>query len=383
MKILFASDVYFSRSNGTTISAQRFVTRLRERGHEVRVLTNHDERPLPEQDMYALKTQKVPGFNHLLATNGFAFAKTDRKIIREAIEWADVVHMMMNFPMEKACTELCIEMHKPMTTAFHVQMENITSQFNWGNVRWLNKALYRYFYRYFYSHHRFVHCPSQFMKDELIRYGYEGLDLRAISNGVSEKFVYRRPPEIGMFGTKFVVLMVGRLSHEKRQDLIIEAIRRSRYSHQIQLVFAGNGPLKKQLEKQGEKLPVKPVFGYYTQEQLIEIMAQTDLYIHASDMESEAIGCIEAFATGLVPIISNSRLSATRQFALTERSLFEAGNTEDLKNQVEWWFEHREQLPEWEIRYAESAKQYQLKDSVDKFEQMLQDAIAYYQTLYA
>ena len=85
MKILFASDVYFSRSNGTTISAQRFVTRLRERGHEVRVLTNYDERPLPEQDMYALKTQKIPGFNHLLATNGFAFAKTDRKIIREAI----------------------------------------------------------------------------------------------------------------------------------------------------------------------------------------------------------------------------------------------------------------------------------------------------------
>ena len=112
-------------------------------------------------------------------------------------------------------------------------------------------------------------------------------------------------------------------------------------------------------------------------------MAQTDLYIHASDMESEAIDCIEAFSTGLVPIISNSRLSATRQFALTERSLFEAGNAEDLKNQVEWWYEHREQLPEWEIRYAESAKQYQLKDSVDKFEQMLQDAIAYYQTLYA
>ena len=47
MKILFASDVYFSRSNGTTISAQRFVTRLRERGHEVRVLTNYDERPYP------------------------------------------------------------------------------------------------------------------------------------------------------------------------------------------------------------------------------------------------------------------------------------------------------------------------------------------------
>ena len=84
-----------------------------------------------------------------------------------------------------------------------------------------------------------------------------------------------------------------------------------------------------------------------------------------------------------MPIISNSRLSVTRQFALTARSLFEAGTTAALKNHVEWWFEHREQLPEWEIRYAESAKQYQLKDSVEKFEQMLQDAIDYYQTLYA
>ena len=43
------------------------------------------------------------------------------------------------------------------------------------------------------------------------------------------------------------------------------------------------------------------------------------------DAEIEAIACIEAFSCGLVPVIAGSEQSATPQFALDERSLFNAG----------------------------------------------------------
>ena len=32
----------------------------------------------------------------------------------------------------------------------------------------------------------------------------------------------------------------------------------------------------------------------------------SDLYVHAADVEIEAMSCMEAFAGGLVPVIANS-----------------------------------------------------------------------------
>ena len=66
----------------------------------------------------------------------------------------------------------------------------------------------------------------------------------------------------------------------------------------------------------------------------------SDLYVHAADAEIEAIACIEAFSSGLVPVIANSPKSATPQFALDERSLFEAGNPKDLADKIDYWIEH-------------------------------------------
>lgn len=377
MKILFATDAYFTHNNGTSVSAQRFVAQLRKKGHQVRVMSDCPEEHLSDPDIYPLKRMSVPGFNHMIEKQGFSYAKIDERVMREAIAWADVVHMMMSFPMEWRCRALCEEMRKPMTTAFHVQMEHITSQFGLGKVEWLNRWLYQLNDRIFYSKIRHIHCPSRFMAEQLKGYGYQS-DLRPISNGVSPRFVYRRPPEEKQFGNHFVILMVGRLSPEKRQDLIIEAVKKSRYAADIQLVFAGKGPLRERYERMCKGLPIAPVFGYYTQDELIDLMSETDLYIHASDMESEAIGCIEAFATGLVPVIADSRWSATPQFALCHESLFEAGNADSLRERIEWWYEHQDELPRWEKLYAESAKQYQLDESVRQFEQMLVDAIAYY-----
>lgn len=52
---------------------------------------------------------------------------------------------------------------------------------------------------------------------------------------------------------------------------------------------------------------------------------------------------MEALACGLVPVIANSPLSATPQFALDDRSLFQAGNAGDLADKIDYWIEHPEE----------------------------------------
>ena len=68
--------------------------------------------------------------------------------------------------------------------------------------------------------------------------------------------------------------------------------------------------------------------------------------------------------------------SATPQFALDERSLFPAGDTDALAARIDWWIEHPEERREMERRYAEHARQYSLEASIRKTEEMFRQAIA-------
>ena len=172
--------------------------------------------------------------------------------------------------------------------------------------------------------------------------------------------------------------MIGRYSNEKRQDVLIEAIAKSKCADKIQLVLAGKGPKEAKYRKLGESLVNPPVMKFYNTENLIALLKSTDLYVHSADAEIEAISCIEAFACGNVPVIANSPNSATKQFALVEESLFEAGNSADLAKKIDFWIENENYRKEMELKYAQSANNYRLKDSIRKMEEMFEDAIREY-----
>lgn len=372
MKILFAIDAYESHSNGTSISAQRYAATLREMGHEVRILTNTDS--TNDNTLYPLRELRLPPFTFMLHANGYQFAAPNDDVIRRALCWCDIVHVYTPYFLGCRVKKLAQAMHKPLTAAFHVQAENISSAFHLGKVEWVNRMIYRIHYRTMYRGIEHIHCPSQMMADELRHYDYDNL-LHVISNGISDDFVYYRPADERNFPGRYVITMVGRLSPEKRQDLLMTAVQKSRYRDNIQLQFAGTGTMERAYRRMGRKLTHEPAFGYYSRQELIELLHDTHLYVHASDMESEAIGCIEAFATGLVPIISDSPLSATRQFALDERSLFRVGDPEDLARKIDYWIEHPEERKEMEIRYAKEAEKYRLQKAVQRFEAMLKEEL--------
>ena len=75
----------------------------------------------------------------------------------------------------------------------------------------------------------------------------------------------------------------------------------------------------------------------------------------AADMEIEAMSCMEAFAGGLVPVIANSKKSATPQFALDERSLFKAGDSRSLAEKIDYWIEHEDERRKMEYAYSNQA----------------------------
>lgn len=372
MKILLVVDQFYQANNGTTISAQRFAKALCDRGNQLRVVSCGEG---DKEEDYLVQEWKVPIFDGLIKSQGMTFAKPDKEVLRDAIQWADVVHFYMPFFLSKAGLKIAEELSVPHTAAFHVQPENITYTIGMGRMTGVNTTIYHFFRDTFFNRFRHIHCPSRFIAGELKKNGYTAT-LHVISNGIESGFVYRKIAKSTEYQGKYLILSIGRLSNEKRQDILIDAVAKSQYADQIQLILAGQGPKRHALEEQGKKLRHPPVFGFYSTEQLQNLIGMCDLYVHPADAEIEAISCIEAFASGLVPVISNSERSATPQFALDDRSLFSPGDSDNLAEKIDYWLSNPEERKKMERRYSEHGRQFAIDRCAEAMEEMFREEIS-------
>lgn len=371
MKIAYVMDQYDNRNNGTTISAARFIAHLRERGHEVRVVATGK----PAPDKFVVPSADFGIFDPLVSSQGMTFARLDAAVIREAIKDVDIVHMFLPYKLCMKTREIARELGIPHMAAFHCQPENVSYNIGMKYFTLLPHILYHWFRRRFYRYIRDIHCPSQFIADQLKEHGYKAR-LHVISNGVDEAFGPLSIPKPPEWQDKFVIMMVGRLSAEKRQDLIIKAALKSKYADQIQLVFLGKGPRQRYYERLGRKLKNPPIFRYVAQEEIVQLYNQTDLYVHAAEAEIEAIVCLEAIACGVVPVIANAKMSAARQFALDERSLFKNKSAKDLAQKIDYWIEHPQERAEMGERYRKRSGAYAIERSIDRIEDVYRRVIA-------
>ena len=373
MKILIVIDQYDNLSNGTTISAKRFVDGLRKNGNEVQVLSTGRD----SEDKFGLKTYKFPKvIDKYFKANEMVFAKPDEDVMRNVFKDQDVIHFYMPFALARKGVKIAEEMHIPHTTAFHVQPENITYAVGLGTNHLINDKIYTYFRTYF-NKFRHIHCPSNFIANELKKHDYTA-KLHVISNGVDEDFKFERKEKTEEFKDKIIITMVGRYSPEKRQDVLIDAAKKSKYSDKIQLILCGKGQCYEKYKKQSETLKNLPIMRFFDKKELADVLSYTDLYVHSADAEIEAISCLEAIASGNVPIISNSEESATVQFALNDKSLFEHGNSSDLAKKIDYFLDNSDYLQKMRKEYAEFANKFRIENSIKLMEEMFKEEIEDY-----
>lgn len=353
MTVTLVCDVLGEENNGTTIAAMNLARALREAGHEVRLLCP-DEARRGEDGFFVVPTLNLGPLNGYVKKNGVALAKADREIISEAITGADIVHIMMPFALGRKTMALAKAEGIPVSAGFHALAENVTAHLGMMNFRPANRLVYSY-YASFYRGCDAIHYPTQFLRSL-----YEGMygptNGYVISNGVPADVVPARTAPPPMFAGRHVVLFTGRYSREKSHKTLIEAVNRSAYRDSIQLVFAGEGPLEDKLKRLSEKLPVKPLFGFFARPEMIKLLNCSELYVHPAEIEAEGIACLEAICCGLVPVISDSPRCATGAYALDERSLFRCGSPDDLAAKIDYWLSHPAEREAQGQKYLLSAK---------------------------
>lgn len=372
MKIVLVVDYFGDTTNGTTMTARHLYKQLEAAGHEVAVITGKGN---GWPNVYECGIMSIPLANYFFKNNGFYFSKVKWDIIKQALEGADLVHFLADFHLERKVKKYCDKNGIKTFAAFHIQPENATYQLHLGRSRIVNYFLYLIYRNIFFDKFEHIHCPSNMIANELTKRHYKA-KLHVVSNGIGDRFHPIDVEKPDIYKDYYIITMVGRITHEKRQDLVVKAIAKSKYSDKIKLFLLGHGTWTKKITKMAKKkLKNEAFIGFVTHEELIKILNYSDLYIQASDIEIEAISCMEAFACGTVPIISDSPQSATSQFALTPNSVFKAGDYRDLAKKIDYWYEHEEERVEYEKKYAESAKGYELKKCNRELIQLFEDYV--------
>lgn len=379
MIITLVTDQFYQNNHGTSVSAQRFAQGLEKLGHTVQVVAI-DETNTTE---FAVKERNFgKPINAIIHSQGMQLAKPDKEIIRKAVKSSDIVHIYLPFKLGYKAIEICREENVPYTAGFHIVPENITSTIYMQKSKIVNCSIWKSFYNTTYKYVENIHCPSLMVANRLTKHKFNS-KLHVISNGYNDIFrVVEGEQKPTIFKDKFVITFVGRFSREKRHDLIIKAVKASKYKDKIQLIFGGKGPTKRHIMKMSKKLRNYPIFSFFTREQLISLFNFADLYIHPADIEVEGMSCIEAIACGCPPIVSDSQKSATPQFTVHEKSVFKRGDYKDLAQKIDWWIEHPEELQAQRKIIAEHAQKFTVERSMQYYIKMFESAIKDYKNTF-
>ncbi|HVO18715.1 MAG TPA: glycosyltransferase [Anaeromyxobacter sp.] len=363
LRIAYVLDVFDGVKTGGVLSAQRFVEALRAR-HEVTVVAAGP----PGEGLVALPSFYPPFFGRVMRQMGFAFAVPRRRVLEQVLRRVDVVHVQFPFWLGMRTAALARDLGVPLVAGFHVQPENMF--YNVGlRSSVLAEWTYRLFLKRLYNLADAVICPSPFALAALRQRGL-AVPAEVISNGVTLSGLPVAERQERHRGRPLVIA-VGRLAREKRLDVIIEGVRRSRHADQIQLVVTGRGPEENRVRRMAATLPRPAEVGFVSDAELRRLLATADLMVHASEVELEGMAVLEAAGRGTPALIADARASATPQFALSPDFLFRAGDPADLARRLDHLLDEPTRLAAARVDARALAARFDFEDSVRRTEALL------------
>ena len=139
---------------------------------------------------------------------------------------------------------------------------------------------------------------------------------------------------------------IGRLEHQKRQDILIKAFSAVNSEHQLSLDIYGEGSMKKSLEDLIVELKQEDSIHLLGRtNDIANILTKYDLFILSSEYEGMPNALIEAMGVGL-PCISSDCPSGPADLIQYDLNglLFSVNDRNDLEIKIKWAIEHADEM---------------------------------------
>ena len=337
MKVVIATAVYYPQINGVAVFSHNLALGLAGRGMEVLVLCpsqtgknytrtidgvktvylkSVQAKIYPDQIHSLPKQKKIMGIKvpRLFYRHGFRVSVFPQHEVKKVLDGfsPDVVHVQVSDPIGLSVVSYARKHNIPIVTTEHNQPEVLTSSFKLPELlqKPFNALLYSYF-RNRQSKSDFVTMPTEQAIRNLLNKHEFGVPVAAVSNGVD--LANFRPGKVaaavyekyGISKDKQIVLYVGRIDPEKRVETVILAFKKARkFVPKAELVIVGDGVDKARLEQIYSRNDASIRFlGRVLPPDLYELYRIGEVFVTASEIETQGIVLIEAAAVGL-PLIA-------------------------------------------------------------------------------
>jgi glycosyltransferase involved in cell wall biosynthesis len=222
----------------------------------------------------------------------------------------DVVHIHSPIVLGNVAQLWSSALHVPVVATNHYMPMNMSPSLSTDPL--LGKSFEALAYSYlvsFYNRCDFVTAPTVTALDLLKRHGLRvpsqpisnGIDLTQFTPGTRDEALRRR---YDLPADRPILLYLGRLSEEKRVQVLLEAMTQLRTP--AHLAIGGDGPAAADLEAQAEALGVRSrvsFLGRIADEDLVATYRLADLFVMPSVAELQSVATLEAMAVGL-PVVA-------------------------------------------------------------------------------
>jgi glycosyltransferase involved in cell wall biosynthesis len=313
MRVLMVSDVYFPRVNGVSTSIQTFRRDLAALGCETWLIAPHypqgwqdDERALRQPSRY-LVVDPEDRMMKPRATLAACLALADK---------IDVLHVQTPFVAHWIGTQAARRLRVPVIETYHTFFEEYLHHYLPLLPATVARALARTFSRRQCNAVDGVVAPSRQLADVLLRYGVTrpvhtiptGLNLDEFRGGDGDAFRSQH----GIAADRPVMLLVGRVAHEKNIGFLLRALAAVRRRvPNVLLVIAGEGPARPALRRAASEAGLEShvlFVGYLDRRgPLLDCYRAADVFVFASRTETQGLVLLESLALG-VPVVSTAVL---------------------------------------------------------------------------
>ena len=303
MKILITTDWYKPVVNGVVTSVENLIKGLVMAGHEVRVLTLSGNIHSRKEGIVYYVGSVSAG---MIYENARLKLIVPANIIRDILEWSpDIVHSQCEFSTFGVAREIAYECGVPLIHTYHTVYENYTHYFCFNHA--MGKKMAELFSKKILSDVNAVIVPSEKIQVMLKGYGVDktiynipsGINMEQYESDRSEKREKLRA-SLGIGSDECMLLYVGRLAKEKNVEELFGFL--AKLGTKQRMLIVGDGPYCSELEKKADELGVRDrlIFtGMIPQEQVPDYYAAGDIFISASNSETQGLTYMEAMASSL------------------------------------------------------------------------------------
>lgn len=421
MKIAIASDIYYPMTNGVAVFAHNLAKGLVKAGHEVLVISPSfngkfhiefdEETGIKTAFLTSLRFPFYPDqINEVPEKKDFLGIPMPRLVYKYGIWWSvnplpeikkvlkdfqpDVIHLQTAETIALAVMWYVKKYQVPLVSTGHAYPDNVTDQLKILKPKFIKKAsnvMLRAYMASFLKHAEYATMPTEMAIEDLIPKNRKHfkVTVEALSNGVDLSEFYPKKPDVRVLkkyrldNDKRKLLYIGRVDPEKSIDKVIRAFFEllklsGSKAEKFELVIVGDGTDLVNLKKLARDLGIESrvrFLGRVMPPELIEIYRAGEMFVTASETETQGIVLIEAAAVGLPLVAVDAGAVSELCRNKLNGELCQPGDISGMAEAMRRIVSDAKLAKKYQTASIEIAKKHDLKRTITRFEEIYKQAI--------